>query len=177
MTDQARTVDGPSDAPLALRVLAPVLDRMEHGRVRVRWTDGHESVYGRDADGPEAFVAVNRGRALRRLVTAGAMGFAEGYIAGDWDTPDLTGLLDMAARNSPQRTLVSRLRFPKELTDRVAHLLRPNTKRGARKNIHEHYDLGNDFYALWLDPSPRSGAPRSRASRARRGSCTARGWG
>lgn len=153
MTGHARTSTEELRAPLALRALSPVLDRIDHGRVRVRWTDGRERVYGHDTEGPEVLVAVNHIRAARRLLTAGAMGFAEGYIAGDWDTPDLTALLDLAARNSPEETLLSRIRFPKEYADRLAHLLRPNTRRGARKNIHDHYDLGNDFYALWLDPS------------------------
>jgi cyclopropane-fatty-acyl-phospholipid synthase len=153
LTDAMRhAADAHSPMPAGLRLLSPLLERLRDGAVRVRWTDGREFTFG-DGAGPEALVTVRDARALRRLVAAGAMGFAEGYIEGDWDTPDLATLLDLAAHNSPQRTLSGRLHFPREFSDRIAHLRRANTKRGSKRNIAAHYDLGNDFYALWLDPS------------------------
>jgi len=153
LSDHASEVARPtSRMPATLRVLSGLLRRIRGGSVRVRWTDGSEHAFG-DGTGPEAMVIVRDGRAVRRLLSAGAMGFAEGYIAGDWDSPNLATLLDLAARNTPETTLLSRFRFPKELTARVAHLRRDNTRKGSKRNILAHYDLGNEFYRLWLDPS------------------------
>jgi cyclopropane-fatty-acyl-phospholipid synthase len=138
--------------PVGLRLLSPLLGRVRDGLIRVRWIDGREYGFG-DGNGPVAIVSIRDARALRRLVTAGVMGLAEGYIAGDWDSPDLSALLDLAAHNSPPRTLPLTVTVPRAFTDRVSHLLRANTRRGSRRNIAAHYDLGNDFYALMLDPS------------------------
>ncbi len=101
--------------------------------------------------GPRAELVINRWRALRRLLTGGDLGFAEAYLDGDWDSPDLAAFIELAARNADvveahaEGTIISRLRR------RRAHDRRANTKRGARRNIEAHYDLGNEFYAAWLD--------------------------
>jgi cyclopropane-fatty-acyl-phospholipid synthase len=138
--------------PVWLRLMSPLLDRVHDGLVVVRWTDGREYTFG-DGNGPTAVASIRDPRALSRLVTAGVMGFAEGYIAGEWDTPDLSALLDLAAHNSPARTLPLPVTVPRSYADRVSHLLRANTRRGARRNIAAHYDLGNEFYELMLDSS------------------------
>jgi cyclopropane-fatty-acyl-phospholipid synthase len=81
----------------------------------------------------------------------GDIGFAEAYLDGDWSTPNLTALIELVARN--HRTMLPALdgsRFAR-LMHRLLHLLRGNTKRGSRRNIPAHYDLGNAFYAAWLD--------------------------
>ena len=92
-------------------------------------------------------------RAVRRLLVAGDLGFAEGYIAGDWSTPDLVALITLVAENVAQlqRTMdgVPAMR----LLNRARHLRRGNSRKGSRRNIAFHYDLGNDFYRLWLDES------------------------
>ena len=92
-------------------------------------------------------------RAVRRRVSAGGTGSAGGYIAGDWDSPALAALLDLAARNSPEATLFGRLRFPKEFTDRIDHRPRRNTKRGTRRYTPPHPDLGNVFCSLGFEAS------------------------
>lgn len=103
--------------------------------------------------GPEANIAIKSWRSLRRLLTGGDIGFAQAYIDGDWETSDLTSVIRFAARN--RDTLLSTLRGSRwmRLVHRLGHLLNANTKRGSRKNIEAHYDLGNDFYSHWLDPS------------------------
>jgi len=102
--------------------------------------------------GPEAVLVVRRWRALWRLMRGGEIGFAEAFIDGDWTSPDLTRLLEWASRNE-QATGVYRGHIGARLMRRLAHGLRANTRRGSRRNIAAHYDLGNDFYRLWLDPS------------------------
>lgn len=85
--------------------------------------------------------------AMRR----GAIGFAESVMAGDVDSSDLTAVLRFYLQNRPALNAAARPVFSKSPADRLFHLLRPNTRTGARRNISAHYDLGNDFYALWLD--------------------------
>ena len=82
-----------------------------------------------------------------------AIGFAESYIRGEWNTPDLKAILELAIRN---RTILEKAIYGNwygSILYRVRHWLRDNSKTGSRKNIHAHYDLGNAFYTLWLDPT------------------------
>ena len=140
--------------PLYLRLLTPVLDRVRLGTLHVRWTDGREWSFGSCATpGIEATVVVRDPAAVTRSILGGAVGFAEGYIRGEWDSPDLVALLDLACRNMPSATLVRRTAVLKTAGYRISHAARRNTRRGSRRNIAAHYDLGNDFYRLWLDPS------------------------
>ncbi|RZL31297.1 MAG: class I SAM-dependent methyltransferase, partial [Rubrivivax sp.] len=84
---------------------------------------------------------------------SGDVGFAESFVDGHWTSPDLRALLELLIRN---RTALESLvygGFWGGLLHRVRHLMRRNTRQGSRKNIHAHYDLGNAFYKLWLDPT------------------------
>src|SRR5688572_24623166 len=81
-------------------------------------------------------------------------------MAGDWDTPDLSALLVTCSRNLDRIQLVVRGRPLVRWAMTVAHWLNANTRAGARRNIEAHYDLGNDFYRLWLDPSMTYSAAR-----------------
>jgi cyclopropane-fatty-acyl-phospholipid synthase len=84
---------------------------------------------------------------------SGDIGFAESYIAGDWDTPDLTTLLQLLVANRrPMDDLIFGTWWGR-LAYQVRHWMRRNTKKNSSKNIHAHYDLGNGFYSQWLDPS------------------------
>ena len=112
----------------------------------------HLRLSGREP-APAAAITINRWRALRRFFGGGTVGFGESYMDGDWDAPDLPKLIELAALNLPRRPMLFRTLSPWRLGDRVRHLLRPNTREGSRENIASHYDLGNDFYSLWLDPS------------------------
>ncbi len=92
-------------------------------------------------------------RSMRRLLLDGDIGLAEAYRDGDLHTPDLTALIELGARNDATlRQLVSGT-WPARLLNRTRHLLNANTRKGSRRNITAHYDLGNDFYSRWLDES------------------------
>ena len=104
-------------------------------------------------DGPSAAIVLHRWRALARFLAGGSVGFGEAYMDGDWDSPDLPALIETAARNLPAHPGPFRRLSPWRIRDRRRHAAVPNTRRGSAKNIAAHYDLGNDFYALWLDPS------------------------
>jgi cyclopropane-fatty-acyl-phospholipid synthase len=113
----------------------------EHGRV----------VYRGATPGPDATVVLHRWRTLRRLLLNGDVGFAEAYMDGDWSSPEPAALLELGARNAaPLSTAVDGTSIAR-LLNRALHGLHANTLSGSRRNIREHYDLGNAFYALWLD--------------------------
>ncbi|WP_445678706.1 class I SAM-dependent methyltransferase [Radicibacter daui] len=133
------------------RALHALLATLQAGRLTVHLPDGSRLDHaGRDA-GPEAMLILHNWRPLRRLLIGGDTGFAEAYMEGDWTSPDLMALLELAARNIG--ALNDRLGglWPLRLARRLAHLARPNSRSGSRRNIAAHYDLGNAFYAEWLD--------------------------
>jgi cyclopropane-fatty-acyl-phospholipid synthase len=146
-------------AAAAPRAFRRVLDRLHAG-----WRDGALVIDLPDRAGAirlgagrEARLSLHNWRALRRVLLSGDVGFAQGYLAGDWDTPDLAELLGGLARN--YEGLAAGLRGPRlsawvsNALQGLLHGLNRNTRAGSRRNILAHYDLGNAFYELWLDPS------------------------
>ena len=102
---------------------------------------------------PRAEIRIHDLRLFRRLITSGETGFGESYMAGEWSSPDLPGLIAAGMRN---RTGISLDRMgsssrPLRFLNRVRHAIHANTRRGSRRNIHAHYDLGNEFFPLFLD--------------------------
>lgn len=91
-------------------------------------------------------------RLLSRLLLRGDLGFAEGYMAGEWDSPDLTALFLAIGANESGSHIRQGL-LPERLRERLRHALRSNSRTGSRRNIAYHYDLSNDFYSQWLDAS------------------------
>ena len=134
-------------------LLSRLLDgRIEHGQLIVETPDGRRLAFGtQDAAAPRATWRMNNWAAAWRLLTRGALGLAEGYLEGDWDTPDLRALLRLATINESTLGGAGRGWTWLALGDRLRHRLRANSKRQARRNIAFHYDLGNAFYAAWLD--------------------------
>ena len=94
---------------------------------------------------------LRRWRTLRRLLLQGDIAFAEAYLDGDWDSPDLPALIELAGRNIPTLRDAFDANWFHRLRNRILHRLNANTRRGSKRNIRHHYDLGNDFYAAWLD--------------------------
>jgi cyclopropane-fatty-acyl-phospholipid synthase len=126
--------------------------RIEAGHLTIVLPDGSSHAFrGRSRPDLRAMLAVRDLRAVRRLLSGGATGFAEAYMDGDWDTPDLAAFLGFVLAN--QDMLASRMRgfAVLRLLDRLRHRMRANTRAGSRRNIAYHYDLGNRFYAKWLD--------------------------
>ncbi len=138
----------------ALRILVGMASNLSRGRLRVVAPDGRARTFGTDdGTGLQATLVVRRPRIVYRVLKGGALGFAEAYLDGDVDTPDLEALLRLLLVN--YEAIAERWRAGPwvRLASTLAHRLRWNTRRGSRKNIRAHYDLGNAFYALWLDPS------------------------
>lgn len=133
------------------RALSRLLPQIEFGQLTIETPDGERIAVTGGKPGPQAIVILHRWRALMRCLANGEMGFAEGYMAGDWSTPNIVALLDLGDRNAAilQRPGSGSMAF--RMLNRLRHRHRANTRRGSRRNIAEHYDLGNDFYARWLD--------------------------
>ncbi len=122
------------------------------GSVTVSLPDGTIRHLGGRASGFAAEAEVRDWRALLRLVTAGSVGCYQGWEAGEWDSPDPVELFALFCANASSLGDAARARGPWRWIGRTLHWLHRNTRTGAARNIHAHYDLGNDFYAAWLDP-------------------------
>lgn len=138
----------PTRAALIRRALA----RLDRGRLTLELPDGRRLWNTQRFPGPDAVLRINRWRALTRLFLGGDIGFAEGYINGDWDTPDLTQLLRFCAENGTAAARLAEASAPVTVVRRLMKALRRNSRAGSRRNIMAHYDLGNAFFAAWLDP-------------------------
>jgi cyclopropane-fatty-acyl-phospholipid synthase len=103
--------------------------------------------------GPDARLVVHDFRCMRRVMAAGDIGFAEGFMAGEWDTPDLTTVLESVGLNFDRLHELVNGNPLMRAVNYFAHMLHSNTRSGAKRNIHAHYDLGNAFYERWLDSS------------------------
>jgi len=135
------------------RLLVRLLGHVACGTIEIVLPDG-ERLAGRGAmPGPHAVIALRGWRPLRRLALAGDIGLAESYRDGDWTTPDLTALLEFGIRNEASWGGALEASWPARALFRAIHAARANTRRGSRENIAFHYDLGNEFYAQWLDPT------------------------
>jgi cyclopropane-fatty-acyl-phospholipid synthase len=139
--------------PLFARLFIALLGRLRIGHLVLVTPDSEQIVFGDPHAQPAATLQIHDWRACRAILRAGDIGFAEAYRAQWLDTPDLARLLRLAMRNEdalPRTVTGGRLA---QLWYALRHRLRANTRAGSRRNIHAHYDIGNDFYALWLDPS------------------------
>lgn len=137
--------------PVPRRLLARLGAPLRAGRLTVVTPGGEALHFGGATPGPEAMLVLHRWRTLRRLLIDGDIGFADAYVDGDWSTPDLASLIALAAINDDALASVVDGIAPLRLLNRLRHRLRANTKAGSQRNIVSHYDLGNDFYARWLD--------------------------
>jgi cyclopropane-fatty-acyl-phospholipid synthase len=141
---------GPPSAH-ARRLIERLVSGLRAGQLRVVLPSGPPlRIAGREP-GPRATVIVKRWRALRLLALGGDIGFAESFVDGDWTSPDLVALVRLAARNMEAFDRAINGSNLLRAGERLRHLLRRNSRRGSRRNILAHYDLGNSFYSLWLD--------------------------
>ncbi|MFT5720609.1 MAG: cyclopropane-fatty-acyl-phospholipid synthase [Motiliproteus sp.] len=140
--------------PLAIRYLASKLEQLGVSRVRLVAESGNSWTIGRvDHDLAVPVITLHNKRALARGWFGGLMGWAEGFMAGDWSCHRLLDVTDWAMANETAFESAFDGGRISALLDRLYHLLHNNSRRGSRRNIAFHYDLGNEFYRLWLDPS------------------------
>jgi cyclopropane-fatty-acyl-phospholipid synthase len=134
-----------------------ILDRIDaglrEGGIDATLPDGTHRILGGRAPGPMPVVRLHSWRSLVRLVTSGSVGWYKAWALGEWSSPDPVPLFDLFMRNGESLGDVARAKGLSRAANWVAHRLRSNDKGRARRNIEHHYDVGNDFYAAWLDDS------------------------
>ena len=123
------------------------------GRLTVVLPNREQHVLEGRLHGPHGVLDVKDYRFARRVLSAGDIGFAEGYMAGEWDTPQLATLLEVLADNYDHIRRLFDGAWPMKVVNWLAHRRNRNSRAGSKKNIHAHYDLGNAFYSAWLDAS------------------------
>ena len=125
-------------------------ERLQDGQVTLRTPEGERYQFG--SSGPQAEMVIRDWSAVSAMAAHGQVGLGEAYVQGLWDTPSVEGLMTIAMRNRDQLAAYDRARPWNRLKFRaVDRVLRANSRRGSRNNIRAHYDVGNEFYHLWLD--------------------------
>ena len=142
------------------RLVLHSFSKLKSGRLEVLLPDGSRNVYGGLGDGLQARIEVLDENFFKRCVLHGPIGFAESYMADEWTTPDLVKVIAWFILNADDaEALQTRHRRGTgafnllNFANRLLHLRRPNSLRMSRANIREHYDLSNEFFQLWLDPT------------------------
>ncbi|MCC5999830.1 MAG: class I SAM-dependent methyltransferase [Pararhodobacter sp.] len=147
------STEGQKDLPRYFTHAFEQARRLENGRLDVCLPDGRRFRVEGARPGPVAEITIHNPDVFARLIREGDMGFSEAYLDGWWSTPDLQAFMDLLHNDNP--AVLDE--FPGmglvRAYERLRHWLRSNSRRQARRNIAHHYDLGNDFYALWLDDS------------------------
>ena len=128
-----------------------LLSSVRCGRLTLVTPSGLRLTHVPTAPGPEGVMVLHRWRTLRRLLAGGDVAGGEAYMDGDWSSPDLPALIELVARNAALVETIGGSWFARML-NRFYHRLNANTRSGSKRNIVRHYDLGNAFYAAWLDP-------------------------
>ncbi len=135
------------------RIGVTMIGNPRHGALTVIFPNGRTRTVGNPATGEHAVLRLNNFRVLREAMQRGTVGFAAAYMSGDIEVDDLTALFRFFLQNRDMFDSANPGFFRKAAGDLHYHLSRRNTLEGSKKNIAEHYDLGNDFYGQWLDPS------------------------
>ncbi len=142
---------GQAGLPRYFSQMFAVAQRLQHGRLDIGLADGRVFRVEGAAPGPVARIDIHNADVFARMVREGYLGFCDAYLDGWWSSPDLQAFMDLVNSDNddmyngyPGQRLV-------ELYEKLRFWFQRNTKKQARKNISYHYDLGNDFYSLWLD--------------------------
>ena len=138
---------------LGRAVILGSLRRLKKGCLRVRTPDGAAYRFGGVRPGPEATITIRHPRFFRRMLADGEVGAGEAYIRGEWSADSAMEAVRLGILNRRFLRPLVPLLWPAAAMAWMAHKVRSNTMSGSRRNIHDHYDLGNDFFALFLDPS------------------------
>jgi cyclopropane-fatty-acyl-phospholipid synthase len=146
-------------SPFYQSLLLRLFATLTEGQLRLELPDGSVREFGRKGSAVSARISVRNPAFFQKCVLYGDVGFGESYVAGDWETNSIERVISWAIANvthlpSMSGSKVHTLFFNiLKGYNQLQHWLRPNSLATSRRNIAEHYDLGNDFYSIWLDPS------------------------
>ena len=130
-----------------------LLSSIQVGTLEITLPNHKQLRFQGKTNGPYAMVHFHNERCIKRFMTGGQLGFCESYLDEDWSSPDMSAFFELILRNrcAMEDSLLGK-KWVRALS-KVLHWFRPNTKKGSKKNIYDHYDIGNDFYKEWLDPT------------------------
>ena len=131
--------------------MARWFERLERGQLTIKFPSGHRQTFGQGEEALQGLLEIHDLRLILRMLFAGDLGLAESYLKGEWETSNLSALLTVGAINLDDLSDALQSGWLSRLQGRLRHAMRANTKRGSRRNIAAHYDLGNAFYRPWLD--------------------------
>ncbi|UYH55961.1 cyclopropane-fatty-acyl-phospholipid synthase family protein [Qipengyuania sp. SS22] len=140
-------------APGFERILGRIDAALTSGTIHGVLPDGSRRTLGGHAPGFECEVELRSWTALIRLASNGSVGWYQAWEAGEWWSPDPVPLFALFMQHAARLGDTARAKGPFRHALKLAHLVNRNTHEGAQKNISAHYDLGNDFYEAWLDPT------------------------
>ena len=138
-------------APRSAHLLIEMLHGLSFGELVMTLPDGQQHHFGQKDLGPTVDMVIHDWGVFSELINRGDIGAAECFMEGRWGTESLASLLTLLAKNRSQLSKAIHGRRWRLISEWLMHRLRPNTRSGSRRNIMAHYDLGNDFYQLWLD--------------------------
>jgi|CXWL01.1.fsa_nt_gi cyclopropane-fatty-acyl-phospholipid synthase len=148
----AAQITGLASVPASVKAILLACLNIRSGALIVRLPDARALRFG-DGDGPAAALNIRDFRFAARVLAHGDIGLAEGWIANEWESPNLAALLTLLAANVERFLRLFNGGVVSNVLHWLSHAMRPNTRGGAKRNILAHYDLGNRFYAAWLDRS------------------------
>jgi cyclopropane-fatty-acyl-phospholipid synthase len=144
----------PMRTPRVVRTVLDIVSRnWRFGQLEIGLPSGHRFKIGGGEPGPAGRLEIKDYRGLKRVLSGSGVGFAEGYMAGEWDTPDLHALLEVLSLNFDRISGLLKGNPFIRLVHAIGHRRNANTRAGSKRNIEAHYDLGNAFYEKWLDPT------------------------
>ncbi|QKV17732.1 SAM-dependent methyltransferase [Oricola thermophila] len=138
--------------PMKAKLVLRAATQLPHGSLTIRLPDKRVVKVGGNNPGPEAMLILHNWNLPMRAISESTIGVGESYMDGDWESPDVTTLLELFVANETLGYQVVRANHLFRIVNNIRHWLNRNTRIRARKNISAHYDLGNRFYSLWLDP-------------------------
>jgi len=147
------TLEGQTDLPRYFSTAYELAAKLSNGRMDFHLDDGRVFRIEGPNPGPVAELHIHNPDVFARLIREGDLGFSEAYLDGWWTTPDLQAFMDVVHEDNDDLYNSYRGMAVVRAFERMRHWMNNNSKAQARKNISHHYDLGNDFYSLWLDAS------------------------
>lgn len=139
--------------PRLARMAASLALKIRYGSLIVQFPDGRTFLIKGREDGPDGVLKIHNWKFFRMVVQAGDVGVGEAFMAGYWSSPDVTTFLEVFCINQESTLEALQGRPVSRFLLSIRHWLNSNTRRGSKRNISAHYDLGNAFYKEWLDPS------------------------
>ena len=140
-------------ASATFKLIGMMLLRARHGILNVSLPSGQTVVFDHGLPGPAATVIVHDYDFAEQAMAGGDVGFGESYMDGKWSTPDLTKVLEFFSENFDAAGRLAIGSLVVRISNMIRHVFNRNSRAGSKRNIEAHYDLGNDFYSAWLDPS------------------------